>query len=156
MSEKLTIGLLSPFFQPIPGYEQAAINLDMNLVIVTPKRVDWAKKEVAGLLWNGQEWVRDSVSIPRSLYNRYYGPKPKIVSRLELVIGKDKIFNHVTRFNKWTIHQVLSKSSLQPLLPYRKALAHHSLYLNEVFSFLAPNHAQNATLLPRSMLSLLA
>lgn len=117
MTKKVRIGLLSPFFKPISGYERAAISLDVDLVIVTPSRIDWKAGELDALLFNGQEWVFDTVPIPHAIYNRYYGPKPKVVNRLELVIGKNKVFNHITRFDKWEIHKILVNSSLKSFLP---------------------------------------
>lgn len=117
MGKKVQIGLLSPFFVPISGYEEAANHLNLDLVIVTPQRIDWKKHVVSGLVFTGQAWVEETVSLPRSVYNRYYGPRPKVVNRLETVIGKDKVFNHVTHFDKLQIHQLLAKSSLNMYLP---------------------------------------
>lgn len=117
MSNKMKIGLLSPFFLPISGYEEAADQLNVDLVIVTPQRIDWKNHGVYGLVYNGQAWEEETVALPRSLYNRYYGPKPKIVSRIEAVIGKNKVFNHITRFDKWMIHQLLMASPLKGHLP---------------------------------------
>ncbi len=117
MMTKMQLGLLSPFYKPISGYEGAASELEVDLVIVTPGRIDWKKQVVQGLLYDGQAWIEKTVSLPPALYNRYYGPKPKVVSRLETIIGKNKIFNHITRFDKWGIYQLLSKSALGPHLP---------------------------------------
>lgn len=117
MTEKVSIGLLTPFFQPIPGYERAAVNLGINLVIVTPNNIHWPTGELTGLVFTDKEWVTQEVPLPSAYYNRYYGPKPKVVSRLELVVGKNKVFNHITRFNKWKIHQILSSSPLKQFLP---------------------------------------
>ncbi len=117
MSKKVQVGLLSPFFLPLAGYEESARHLDLDLVMVTPNRINWKSQEVYGLIYNGQAWIEDNVPLPRSLYNRYYGPKPKIVSRLEAALGKNKIFNHITRFDKWIIHQLLAKSTLKAYLP---------------------------------------
>ena len=117
MSNKVQIGLLSPFFQPIPAYEGPARDLGVDLVLVTAKRIDWKRHEVDGLVYDGQAWEERTVPLPPSLYNRYYGPKPKVVSRLETIIGRNKIFNHVTRFDKWEIHQLLGQSGLKDHLP---------------------------------------
>lgn len=117
MSSKEQIGLLSPFFQPIPAYEEPAQELNVDLVIVTPKRIDWKTYQVRGLVYTGETWDVCDVPLPLSLYNRYYGPKPRIVNRIETIIGKNKIFNHVTRFDKWMIHQFLERTALKAHLP---------------------------------------
>lgn len=117
MSSKTRIGLLSPFLGPIRGYEEAAAILDLDLVIVTPGKIDWKSLTVHGLIWSDQSWILTTIPIPDAFYNRYYGPKPKTVDRLEAIIGKNKVFNHITRFDKWALHQLFSKSPLKQLLP---------------------------------------
>ncbi len=117
MSNQRRIGLLSPFFLPIAAYEKPANDLNIGLVIVTPNRIDWKRQKVQGLLWTGEAWIEDSVVLPRAHYNRFYGPKPKVVDRLEGLLGKNKVFNHITRFNKWSIHQLLAESKLKAYLP---------------------------------------
>ncbi len=124
---KAQIGLLSPFFQPITGYEESARDLGVDLVLVTARRIDWQNHEVQGLIYNGQEWEEKTAPLPRSFYNRYYGPKPKVVSRLETIIGKNKVFNHITRFDKWTIHQILANSDLKAYLPVSAPYSPESL-----------------------------
>ena len=117
MPSKPRIGLLSPFFKPISAYEQPAWDLNLELVVVTPSRIDWKTHQVRGLVWNGQAWIDETVPFPQALYNRYYGSKPKVVSRLENIIGRNRVFNHITRFDKWVLHQILAKSDLKKLLP---------------------------------------
>ena len=117
MSNKPKIGLLSPFHIPITAYEGPANDLDVDLVIVTPTRIDWKDREVRGLVWAGKAWNEETVALPPVLYNRYYGPKPKVVDRLEIILGQNKVFNHITRFDKWGIHQLLAESTLKTHLP---------------------------------------
>lgn len=117
MSQKIRIGLLTPFFKPIPGYELASNDLNLDLAIVTPSKILWREKSVQAILWNGQHWLEQAIALPRAFYNRYYGPKPQVIEKLEAIIGHNKVFNHITRFNKWDVHQILGRSSLKPLLP---------------------------------------
>lgn len=117
MAEQRRIGLLTPFFQPIPAYGGPASRLGVELAIVTPRRINWSTEEVEALVWDGASWQLATVPLPRAFYNRFYGPKPQVVNRLELLVGKNKVFNHVTRFDKLTIHQALSRSPLLPHLP---------------------------------------
>ncbi|NMB00743.1 MAG: YheC/YheD family protein [Firmicutes bacterium] len=117
MTAKAQIGLLTPFFRPIEGYQTAAVNVNIDLVVVTPNRINWQTNEVDALLYNGHEWVPSTVPIPKAIYNRYYGPKPKVINRLELIIGKNKVFNHITRFDKWKTHEALASSALKSHLP---------------------------------------
>lgn len=117
MAEETCIGLLSPFFVPIPAYERPAAELGVKLAVVTPSRIDWQREEVEGLVWDGSSWQQQILPIPKAFYNRFYGPKPKVVNRLELLLGKNKVFNHVTRFDKLEVHNALSATELQEYLP---------------------------------------
>lgn len=132
MTEKLRIGLLTPFPKPITGYARGAVKLGLELVVVTPRGINWPAGEVQGLVWNGEVWQEQTVPLPRALYNRFYGPKPKLINRLELVIGKNRVFNHVTRFDKGEIHRLLSRSPLNQYLPSTAPYARETLlqYIN--------------------------
>lgn len=125
--EKQRIGLLTPFFQPIPAYAQPAAELGVDLVIVTPPRIDWQKQQVEALLFDGGNWIQQTVPLPRAYYNRFYGPKPKVVNRLELLVGRNKVFNHITRFDKLAVHQALDQSDLQDHLPKTYPYGHKRL-----------------------------
>ena len=87
MAEQTCIGLLPPLFQPITAYERAAASLGVELAVVTPARIDWQAEQVEALVWSGADWQTKTVDLPRAFYNRY-GPKPKVVNRLELLGGK--------------------------------------------------------------------
>ena len=111
------IGLLSPYLAPFRAYEYPAINLDLDLIVFTEHNILWKTGQVDGLVWEGTDWVKKRKPIPKSIYNRYYGAKLKVITRLETVIGKNKVFNHVTHLDKWQVHQILSKSALAPFIP---------------------------------------
>lgn len=64
MTEQRLIGLLTPFFQPIPAYERAAAALGVELAIVTPSRVDWQSEEVQALAFDGSKWEEKLVPLP--------------------------------------------------------------------------------------------
>ena len=115
--EKKCIGLLTPFFQPIPAYTRPAAELGAELAIITPRRIDWQEQRVEALLWDGSTWQQQTIPLPRAFYNRFYGPKPKVATRLEMLVGKNKVFNHITRFDKLAVHQALAESALQKHLP---------------------------------------
>jgi hypothetical protein len=117
MTEQKLIGLLTPFFQPIPAYERAAAALGVELAIVTPSRVDWQSEEVQALAFDGSKWEEKLVPLPGAYYNRFYGPKPKVVNRLELLVGKGRVFNHITLFDKLDVHSILSQTPLEKHLP---------------------------------------
>lgn len=127
MKERVLLGLLTPFFRPIPAYAKAAAGLGVDLAVVTPKRINWSDGQVDALVWSEGAWERKTVGIPKAFYNRFYGPKPQVISRLELVIGKNRVFNHVTRFDKLIIHQALSSTQLQSHLPDASAFSPEGL-----------------------------
>src|SRR5690554_5661326 len=114
MRNRTTVGLLSPYLAPFSAYEQAANDLNLALVVVTPQRILWGTRRVRGLVWGGTKWQERIVPLPLSMYNRFYGPEPVIVSRLEKIIGQNKIFIHLTQFDKWEAHNILAASELNP------------------------------------------
>lgn len=117
MNQKTTIGLLSPYLAPFNAYELPASNLNVDLVVFAEYSVLWKADQVNGLVWEGTNWVRKQKPIPKGIYNRYYGEKLRVITLLESRLGKNKVFNHITHFDKWQVHQTLSKSALAPFLP---------------------------------------
>ena len=117
MREQVTVGILTPFFAPQTGYESVANDLDVNLVVVTPERIRWKTGEVQSLIWNGGSWDSKVVPLPQAMYNRFYGPKPQVISALEKILGRNKVFNHVTHFDKWELYNILVNSSLRTCTP---------------------------------------
>lgn len=129
MSNKTVIGLLSPYLAPFRAYEHPATNLNLDLIVFTEHNILWKTGQVDGLVWEGTDWVKKRKPLPKSIYNRYYGAKPKTVTRLETIIGDNKIFNHVTHLDKWQVHQTLSKSSLAPFIPTTERYEPHHLIM---------------------------
>ncbi len=117
MRKNVAVGMLTPLLAPLTGYEKAANGLGVTLVVVTPERIRWKTQEVQGLVWSGESWTYKVVPLPRAMYNRFYGSKPPIIAKLENILGPQKIFNHVTHFDKWELHKILAGSSLRPLTP---------------------------------------
>ncbi|HHY09381.1 MAG TPA: YheC/YheD family protein [Firmicutes bacterium] len=114
---KTAVGILTPYSAPFRAYEAAALELNVSLVVMTPADIAWKAKQVRGLVFSGEAWRRRTVPLPGGIYNRYYGPKPAVVDRLENILGENKVFNHITRFNKWEVHNILQSTELSPLLP---------------------------------------
>ncbi|NMA60419.1 MAG: YheC/YheD family protein [Firmicutes bacterium] len=117
MKTTVTVGLLAPFFAPITGYEEVARDLRVNLVVVTPKKIHWMTRKVEGLVWNGRSWDSQLVSLPKAMYNRFYSSKPQVICSLEKILGQKQIFNHITRFDKVKLHDILVNSELSPFIP---------------------------------------
>lgn len=120
MESKPLIGLLTTYSAPFHAYEPAS-ELGVELIVFTPYSINWQTRTVRGLIWDGRIWHHDSRPLPASVYNRIYGPTPPVVHRLEQVLGKGKVFNHVTRFDKLKFYETLSKTPLGEHLPKTQA-----------------------------------
>ncbi len=115
--EKLPIiGLLGIRLMPLTGY-QIASTLDMQILVFTPKSIHWSSQQATGLLWDGIRWNRVTCPIPRAIFNRLFTDKRDLVTRLSNIIGPNRIFNEITKFDKWDVYQALLNGDLNPHLP---------------------------------------
>lgn len=117
MEKTVTIGLLAPAFMPLTGYEETARDLGLRLAVVTPQKIRWTTRQVDALIWQDNRWHNKVTSLPTSMYNRFYSPKQPFIDAIEKIIGRDKIFNHITRFDKWEMHTILENSLLRRYMP---------------------------------------
>ena len=86
------------------------IELDqVSLALFAPSGINWREKTILGLHLESGKWVTRRSSFPEAVYNRCYSDQRPLIKRLERVIGKKRIFNYVTRFDKWEIDQVLRR-----------------------------------------------
>ncbi|WP_100398914.1 YheC/YheD family protein [Bacillus sp. FJAT-44742] len=116
MNSKPLIGMLVDKLTPLTSYE-AAESLGVNLLLFNPNGIDWKGKEIEGLLFEKGMWKKQICPFPAVVYNRRYSSNYEITSFLELAIGKGKVFNCITRFNKWEVFRVLKNSSISNYLP---------------------------------------
>src|SRR5699024_4848307 len=79
---------------------------------------------------------------PTVIYNRVYAQADPVVERLTKHIGKEKIFNLITHFDKWHIYRTLLTSPVNAYLP------RSYLYQQEDLPDLI-NHHKNIILKPR-------
>lgn len=117
MNKIVPVGLLTPSFSPLTGYEKNAQALGIKLVVVVPSKIRWASGQVEALILQEEKWIKRITSLPKAFYNRFYGPKPPVVDALEKIIGKDQVFNHVTQFDKLKLHAIFENSALQEYMP---------------------------------------
>ncbi|SHK35765.1 hypothetical protein SAMN02745227_02102 [Anaerobranca californiensis DSM 14826] len=64
---------------------------------------------------------RRTFALPKSIYNLCYNSNDKIVKDIERIIGKNKVFNRITKFSKWEIYKLL-KPYVEIYLPERHIL----------------------------------
>ncbi|WP_100401098.1 YheC/YheD family protein [Bacillus sp. FJAT-44742] len=126
MEKKPLIGILVRKPIKLRNYEMAK-SLNIDLLVFTPKGINWTKKKIRGWFFNGHSWQRKSCPFPSAVYNRRYSANKNLVTKLEKIIGKGKVFNTITWLDKWVTHQILQKSSIKSYLP------HTSLYQSENF-----------------------
>jgi hypothetical protein len=94
-------------------------NLDVNLISFSLDDIDWKKKKIHALHMKRDVVKEDFVPLPQVIYNRCYFVREKIIHRLEKMIGENKIYNRITRLNKWHVYRILESSTrLKEYLPY--------------------------------------
>lgn len=90
---------------------------NIKVFCFSPKGINWTKKRVTGSSYCRGKWLSLEFPMPDAVYNRCYSDQTKVITKLEKIIGKDKVFNHVTRFNKWQIYCILKDSMISSFLP---------------------------------------
>ncbi|AOY77503.1 YheC/YheD family protein [Clostridium formicaceticum] len=115
MKEKVLIGLLCNNLKPVSFYK---IDKDspINLLKFTVKGISWTNQKIRGIILKNGEWQQITTGFPDVVYHRCYTSSTEITSRLETVIGKGKVFNSFTRFNKYQIYSILKETKLKDLL----------------------------------------
>ncbi len=115
MNEKPLIGLLCRSLTPKSSYESCE-ELPITLVKFTVKGINWKEKKIAGLVFENGQWRKEVTKFPQAVYNRRYTSSRKTTKALEKIIGKDKVFNTFTRFNKLKTFNILNQSELKDFL----------------------------------------
>jgi hypothetical protein len=119
------IGLLCHDLTPVPFYNSCE-DMHVRLIKFMKKGIDWNRKKIRGIALKNGKWMEAECSFPDCIYNRYYTSSKHISSRLEAFIGKGKVFNSFTLFDKYLVYKILSESKLKhtiiPSFDYRPDL----------------------------------
>ena len=111
---------------------------NLKIYCFTPSSINWGQKKILGMHRLNGKWAHDIFPFPSVVYNRCYNDDPKLIERLEAVIGRNRCFNHVTRFNKHIVYKNLSRW-LEPYLPemvlYNEENAVHLLEVHKHLYF---------------------
>jgi len=94
------IGVMVGKAKPSKDYEYAK-HLNVDLLVFSPKGVMWTKKKIKGYHYKNGIWKWKTCPFPEVIYNRLYLSTRTLVNKLERVIGKGKVFNCITHFDKW-------------------------------------------------------
>ena len=115
MKDRALIGLLCQNLNPVPFYNHCK---DMPVRIIKFKAggIDWKKKRLNGIILENGEWTKAETPMPDAVYNRCYTDSAETAERLEGIIGRGKVFNGLTLFDKYTVFRILSNSKLEPFV----------------------------------------
>lgn len=116
MNQKPLVGVLKNSLMKDKTY-RIADELDLDLFLFTSDGVDWEEKTIKGLLLVNGKFIKRVLPFPDSVYLRKYTSSKKLSSKLEKIIGQGKVFNSVTRFNKWKTYKTLQDSCISSHLP---------------------------------------
>ncbi|UNC93216.1 YheC/YheD family endospore coat-associated protein [Candidatus Contubernalis alkaliaceticus] len=116
MRENPQIGIVLKNPRPISRYESVAC-LGASLLLFRPSEIIWKEQKIKGLLFSDGVWKKTYCSFPLAVYNRCYSSKSSLAKKLERIIGRGKVFNHITRFDKWKIYCILKNSEIHKYLP---------------------------------------
>ena len=106
MYDKPLIGILCDTLSP-EDYIGINLNMAITLMLFSPKDIHWADRKIKGLVLGKDLWQESILDFPAAVYNQLYTSSSKIAKRLEKVIGKEKVFNIYTMFDKYSIYSIL-------------------------------------------------
>lgn len=116
MKKNHLIGLLCNNLTPVDFYNMTQ-DLPIELIKFTSKGIDWQKKEIQGIVLNNGNWEEKVTRFPDSIYNRCYTSSTITIEKLERIIGKGKVFNSYTKFDKYKVYSILKENGLEDLIP---------------------------------------
>lgn len=112
--------------RPLPIYR--SIQEDMaRIVTFSPRDINWGEFRIKGLLLQSGKWVRKKLPFPNAVYNWRYSDDKWILKKLEQIMGTDKTFNSITRFDKWNTYRILKDSSIGTYQPYTELYSPNNL-----------------------------
>ena len=112
----ILIGIMVGKAIPLKDYEHAR-HLNVDLLVFSPKGVKWSQKKIQGYHYKDGVWKWKTCPFPAVVYNRRYSSTRTMVNKLESVIGKGKVFNCITHFDKWDIYNILRDSHIRRYVP---------------------------------------
>ncbi len=112
----ILIGMMVNGLAPWPLGQLIELN-GVRLILFAPPGINWKEQTILGLHLESGRWVKRRLAFPAAVYNRCYSDQRSVIERLEDVIGKKRIFNYITRFDKWEIYKVLRSGGLGHHLP---------------------------------------
>ncbi|NLN07750.1 MAG: hypothetical protein GX167_09040 [Firmicutes bacterium] len=125
MKTKPVIGVMMFSLAPL-GQDEFLQDLEYEVVLFTPWSIRWSERLVNGLLYRDSSWLQAVSPFPGAVYNRCYTGDGKYARRVAKLIGKNNVFNCITRFDKWDVYQFLARTELKHYLPqtwrYRQEL----------------------------------
>ena len=110
------IGVLVNKLKPLDTFKVAQA-LDVGLVICSPKSIDWRNQKVKGLLLIDGDFQKKVVPFPDVIIMRKYTSTRKLSIKIEGITGPGKVFNTITRFDKWKTYDMLRDSLVGQHLP---------------------------------------
>jgi|CZCB01.1.fsa_nt_gi hypothetical protein len=125
MQDSILIGIMVDYLHPLNI--ERFISLDGGQVMIFKQGVNIDKKLIPGLLLQGNKWTKSYLPLPDVVYNQCYSEQRPFINKLEQKIGKRKVFNYVTAFDKWEIHKVLLKGGLGKFLPRTYRYERHDI-----------------------------
>jgi hypothetical protein len=92
-------------------------NIGAKIFSFTRRDINWSKKIITGMYLSNQELSMGKFEFPDVIYNRCFSHSSIMAKKIEAIIGSDKFFNCINRFDKWDVYKALRKTSLKPFLP---------------------------------------
>lgn len=101
----------------IKAYAPFIKNQKFTLVIFNTNNINWEKSQINGLTIINGEQAEMTLPFPKAIYNRLSTTNSNLMKKYEKYIGKNKCFNHISKFSKWKVYSTLINKGLEAYLP---------------------------------------
>lgn len=91
---------------------------DINLIAFNLEDMNWKKRQIHALYMKKDILKEGVFPFPQVIYNRCYLSEGKLSDYIGNEMGATKIYNRITRMNKWRIYKMLEPSPLKKYLPH--------------------------------------
>ena len=108
MRRKVDRGLMLNRVQRVHPYRDLWREYRADLLFFDPRGIDWAGERIRGLLLHKGRWLEGYFGFPKTVYNRTFPEQKEAIQGLAEKIGKERIFNERTHFDKWEVYVHLS------------------------------------------------
>ncbi|MFD2671357.1 YheC/YheD family protein [Marinicrinis sediminis] len=128
MKRAIRLGILVHSFDELDRYLPYFTSSDhaqAQIYLFRYRDICWKRERITAIHFADQ-WRRTVRPFPDVVFNRTYSSQMKRVHRLERKMGRNRVFNHITKLDKWSLYHVMNTmSASMPSTSLPKTVLYH-------------------------------